>query len=136
MWPHPHGVGALPLPGALLSCGRLFPRLGSFINFSYTFVGSFFGSVKSSGIHDLHNDLIDAIKKDGITIDASNGKSRHLSEKITNHVPTISNYSHEFFNYNAGKQPGARTIRTGTQTERRILSAMLPHIQRLTPERP
>ena len=85
---------------------------------------------------DLHNDLIDAIKKDGITIDASSGKSGHLSVKITNDVPSTSNYSHEFFNYNAGKQPGARTIRTGTQTERRILSAMLPHIQRLTPERP
>jgi len=85
---------------------------------------------------DVHNDLIDAIKKDGATIDASNGRSRHLSAKITNHVPTISNYSHKFFNYNAGKQPGARTIRTGTQTERRILSAVLPQIQRLTPERP
>jgi hypothetical protein len=33
-------------------------------------------------------------------------------------------------------QPGARTIRTGTQEERKIRSATLPNAQRLTPERP
>ena len=35
-----------------------------------------------------------------------------------------------------GIHPGARTIRTGTQAERRIRSATLPQTHRLTPERP
>ena len=57
-------------------------------------IGSLFGALLTEAgedvtLVDIRDDLVETIKKEGITIDTSDGKRKHVTVKITNDVTSI-----------------------------------------------